>query len=121
MLVDLTTSLEAFYLDLLADGFLDSTITLLMAEFGRRVAENVSLGADHGHGGVMMALGGHIAGGQVFAQWPGLAPGQLDEGDLQVTIDYRDVVGEILVNRMGNQNLDFIFPGHTLVPIGITT
>lgn len=119
-LTDLCTSLEAFYLDLLATGHIDSVTTLVMSEFGRRVAENVSLGTDHGHGNMMLAMGGHIAGGQVFANWPGLAPGQLDNGDLQVTIDYRDVVSEILTNRMGNTNIDNVFPGHVPAPIGIT-
>jgi uncharacterized protein (DUF1501 family) len=121
MLSDLTASLEAFYLDLRADGWLDSTVIFLMSEFGRRAEENVSGGTDHGHGNMMMAIGGHIAGGQVFANWPGLGPNQLVDGDLDITIDYRDVVGEILVNRMGNTNLPEIFPNHTLNPIGITT
>jgi uncharacterized protein (DUF1501 family) len=120
MLADLTLSLEAFYLDLVADGFIDSVNTLLMSEFGRRVKQNVSLGADHGHGNMMMVMGGHINGGQVFAQWPGLAPANLNNGDLEVTIDYRDVAGEILVNRMGNTNLGAVFPGHTPAFIGIT-
>lgn len=117
---DLTTSLEAFYLDMLPGGHIDKVITLLMSEFGRRVAENVSLGTDHGHGNMMLAIGGHIAGGQVFANWPGLGPGQLDNGDLAITIDYRDVVGEILEKRMGNTDLDNIFPNHTPNFIGIT-
>ncbi|MGK0216809.1 MAG: hypothetical protein ACI9HE_000281 [Planctomycetota bacterium] len=119
-LSDLSTSLEAFYLDLLATGHIDSVTTLVMSEFGRRVAENVSLGTDHGHGNMMLAMGGHIAGGQVFGTWPGLAPGQLDNGDVQVTTDYRDVVSEILTNRMANTNIDNIFPGHVPMPIGIT-
>ncbi len=121
MLADFTSSLEAFYLDLLADGWLDSTIVLAMSEFGRRVAENASLGTDHGHGNMMLAFGGHIAGGQIFANWPGLAPGQLENGeDLAITLDYRDVVSEILVNRMGNTNLGTIFPGYTPTFPGIT-
>ena len=119
-LTNLSTALEAFYLDLLATGHLDGVTTLVMSEFGRRVAENVSLGTDHGHGNMMLAMGGHIAGGQVFSNWPGLAPAQLDNGDLQVTIDYRDVVSEILTNRMANTNIDNVFPGHVPAPIGIT-
>ena len=120
LLNDLTTSLEAFYLDMLPGGHIDSLITLLMSEFGRRVEENVSLGTDHGHGNMMLAFGGGINGGQVIANWPGLAPGQLDDGDLQVTTDYRDVVSEILTNRMGNTDIESIFPGHTPVFPGVT-
>jgi uncharacterized protein (DUF1501 family) len=120
LFADLTLCLEAFYLDLLADGFLDSTVTLVMTEFGRRADENGSLGTDHGHASMMLAMGGHIAGGQVFSNWPGLAACQLVDSALAVTTDYRDVTGEILVNRMGNTNLGSIFPNHTPQFIGIT-
>ena len=120
LFADLTLCLEAFYLDLLADGYLDSTVTLVMTEFGRRADENGSLGTDHGHASMMLAMGGHIAGGQVFSNWPGLAACQLVDSALAVTTDYRDVTGEILVNRMGNTNLGSIFPNHTPQFIGIT-
>lgn len=120
LLSDLTGSLEAFYLDMVADAYIDGIVVLLMSEFGRRVAENVSLGTDHGHGNAMLAIGGHIAGGQIFGSWPGLAPAQLDDGDLQITTDYRDVVSEILVNRMGNADVGNVFPGHTPSFLGIT-
>ena len=120
LMADLTNSLEAFYLDLVADGYNDRVVTLLMSEFGRRVEENASLGTDHGHGNMMLAMGGNIAGGQVFANWPGLDPGSLVDGDLDITIDYRDVTGEILEKRMDNTDLSTIFPNHTPQFIGIT-
>ena len=71
-----------------------------MTEFGRRAGENGSGGTDHGHGNCMFVMGGHVNGGQVLANWPGLAPGNLDNGDLAITIDYRDILAEILV-RIG--------------------
>ncbi len=120
MLNDLSTAIEAFYLDMVPGGHIDSLVVLVMSEFGRRVEENVSSGTDHGHGNMMLALGGHIAGGQVFSNWPGLAPGQLDDGDLAITTDYRDVVAEILINRMDNTTIGDVFPNHTPMPIGIT-
>lgn len=120
MLADLTGSLEAFYLDLLADNTLDGVTGVVLSEFGRRVAENSSLGTDHGHGNMMLAFGAHIAG-QVYATWPGLAPGQLDGGgDLAITIDYRDVLAEILEQRAGNTDLSTVFPSFTPTPLGIT-
>ncbi|GMR09823.1 MAG: hypothetical protein BMS9Abin28_0643 [Anaerolineae bacterium] len=33
-----------------------------MTEFGRRVKENASLGTDHGHGGLMLLMGGNVVG-----------------------------------------------------------
>ncbi len=113
-------SLEAFYLDLLTRGHLDRVTTVLMSEFGRKVEENSSLGTDHGHGNTMMVMGGHIAGGQVFANWPGLDAASLDDGDLTITTDYRDVLGEIALQRLATTNIDEVFPGHTVAPIGIT-
>jgi uncharacterized protein (DUF1501 family) len=72
---------------------------------GRRIDENGGDGTDHGHGGVMMAMGGGIVGGRVIlrdGQWPGLAPAQRYIGqDLQVTTDFRDVFAEALDRHMG--------------------
>jgi uncharacterized protein (DUF1501 family) len=118
MLNDLALGLDAFELDMRASG---ARWTLVVqSEFGRRVAQNGSLGTDHGHGSCLFVMGDGIAGGQVFARWPGLAPGQLDQGDLAVTTDYRNVLAEILVNRMGATNLGALFPGFTPTTIGVT-
>jgi len=86
------------------------------------VQENGSLGTDHGHGSLMLLLGGHVAGGRVGGQWPGLAPEQLvGPGDLAVTTDYRDVLGEVCLKRLNNPALSEIFPGYTAVPRGFLT
>lgn len=45
---------------------------VVMSEFGRRVFENASLGTDHGHGSLLLLLGGHVVGGKVLGEWPGL-------------------------------------------------
>ncbi len=114
----LTKGVEAFYLDL--GSTIDRVVLVVLSEFGRRVEENASLGTDHGHGNVMTVMGGHIAGGQVLANWPGLAPAQLDNGDLAITTDFRDILGEILAQRMGATDLTAIFPQHTFTTHGIT-
>ncbi len=86
---------------------------VVMTEFGRRVHENSALGTDHGRGSAMFVLGGGVRGGTVYGTWPGLEDQQLDrEGNLRVTTDYRDVLSEILVRRMGNERTDLVFPGH---------
>jgi len=118
LLDELTSSLEAFYLDMLAQ--IGDVVVVVQSEFGRRVAENASAGVDHGHGNVMMAMGGGINGGQVLGAWPGLAPGQLDSGDLAITTDYRDIMGEILSVRCGVTDLAALFPAHTFTTHGIT-
>ncbi len=76
----LADALGAFATDL--GPQLDDVTLVTMTEFGRRVAENGNAGTDHGHGGLMMLLGGGLVGGQVHGKWPGLAPDALDNGDL---------------------------------------
>ena len=117
MLASLGTALAAFAADL--GPALARTSLVAFSEFGRRVAENASGGTDHGHGGVMLLLGGGIVGGRVHTRWPTLAPGALQDGDLRGTVDYRDVLGEILVRRCGVSSLSTVFPGHTPAFLGL--
>jgi uncharacterized protein (DUF1501 family) len=86
---------------------------VVMSEFGRRIAENASSGTDHGHGNVMFLLGGGVNGGQVFSRWPSLAPEALNDGDLAITTDYRDVLAEIVTRRLHNSALDQVFPNYS--------
>ncbi len=116
----LASTLAAFHADLTAGSGINFTLTV-MSEFGRVVKENANKGTDHGHGNVMLVMGNHIAGGQVLSNWPGLAPGNLFQGqDLEVTIDYRDILAEIVQNRLTNSDLSAVFPDFTPSFHGIT-
>jgi uncharacterized protein (DUF1501 family) len=85
-----------------------------MSEFGRRAAENGGGGTDHGHGNVMFVMGGAVNGGRVMTVWPGLAAGQLYQNqDLNVTIDYRDILAEVVTRRLGNSNVGLVFPNYS--------
>jgi uncharacterized protein (DUF1501 family) len=85
-----------------------------MSEFGRTAKENGNRGTDHGHANVMFAMGGNVQGGKIYGDWPGLAQEQLYENrDLDLTTDFRDVLGEIVVKHLGNPNLKAVFPGYT--------
>jgi uncharacterized protein (DUF1501 family) len=96
---------------------MEDVVVLTMSEFGRTVAENGTGGTDHGHANCMMVLGGGVAGGKVYGEWPGLAPEKLYEGrDLRVTTDFRDVFAEITARHLGAQRLDAVFPGYTVDP-----
>jgi len=119
LLDELTRSLEAFYLDLL--GHTDRYVLVCLSEFGRRAYENASAGLDHGHGNAMFVMGHRVNGGQVYADWPGLSEDDLDNGDLDITTDYRDIVGEVLQEVLGVTNLATIFPGYTPVFRGVTS
>jgi uncharacterized protein (DUF1501 family) len=95
LLSSLAQSVAAFYEDLGASS--DRVTTLIMTEFGRTVAENGNRGTDHGRGGVMLALGGAINGGQVIGDFGTLDTKDLqDKRDLQVKIDFRSVFNEVL-------------------------
>lgn len=88
-------------------------VVVTMSEFGRTAQENGNGGTDHGHGDVMMVLGGPVRGGKVYGKWPGLEKEQLFEGrDLAVTTDYRDVLGELVSGHLGQKNLAQVFPGY---------
>jgi uncharacterized protein (DUF1501 family) len=123
LMTDFSTSLGAFYADIIATGF---NVTLVaVSEFGRNVRENASAGTDHGRGTVCFAMGKGIAGGRVLTQnWIAgmLDKANLESGqDLKVTTDYRDVLAEIVDKRLGNAtNLDFIFPTWTPKYLGVT-
>jgi uncharacterized protein (DUF1501 family) len=116
-LTELANALAAFTTDL-GPALADVTV-VTMTEFGRRVEENGNQGTDHGHGGVMLMLGGGLNGGKVHGAWPGLAPGALDQGDVAGANDYRDVLSEVLVARLGVGDVGPVFPGHTYKKLGI--
>jgi uncharacterized protein (DUF1501 family) len=113
----LSRALHAFYRDLAgsAMGDLSQRVTVIVqSEFGRRFRPNGSAGTDHGYGNVMLALGGRANGGQFHGVFPGLADDQLFEGqDVLTTTDYRQVIAEALVDRMGlpPSDLASVFPG----------
>jgi uncharacterized protein (DUF1501 family) len=118
LMTELAEGLAAFYEDLQERN--GRVTAVVMSEFGRRVQENGGLGTDHGHGSMMMVLGGGINGGQVYAAWPGLEPEQLvGPGDLAITTDYRDILGEIIRKRLNNPQLADIFPEYTVNEVGL--
>ncbi len=119
---ELAQGLAALYADLDGAGAANYTQRLtvvVMSEFGRRFFENADAGTDHGHGNNMLVLSGNAIGG-LHGSWPGLAEGQLNEGDVEVTTDFRRVLSEILIRRLGNPNLGTVFPGYqNYSPIGV--
>lgn len=118
---ELSDGLNALYQDLTASNAGKFTI-IVQTEFGRRAYENDSNGTDHGYGNPMFVIGDNVNPG-FYGQFPGLQANQLfEESDVAVTVDYRDVVSEVLIKRMHNRFLGFIFPGYTdYSPLGVVT
>jgi uncharacterized protein (DUF1501 family) len=123
---DLASSLAAFHEDVVRTNA--NVTVVVISEFGRNAKENGSNGTDHGRATTMYAMGQGIAGGRVLAYgtnglagWPGLAVDQLEsKQDLKVTLDYRDVLAEIVQNRLGNNQIAQVFPGWNATFRGVT-
>lgn len=110
LITDLGDSIAAFLEDL---GSLRSHVTIVcMTEFGRRVAENTSLGTDHGAGSVMFVIDDEPPGGA------GLVRGfdSLDEsdlvgsGDVPVRIDFREELRPVLAAHAPGMDVTRCFP-----------
>jgi len=83
-------------------NYWQSTVVVVATEFGRTVAVNGTRGTDHGTGGCVFIAGGAVQGGQVFADWPGLADRDLYEGrDLKPTTDMRALFKGVLIEHLG--------------------
>src|SRR5262249_5821051 len=110
LLREFGASLAAFTRDM--GDRIEDVVLVTMSEFGRTAREDGNAGTDHGHGNVMMVLGGPVRGRKIYGRWPGLEPEQLYERrDLAVTTDFRDVLGELVSRHLG-RNADQVFPGY---------
>lgn len=117
LLSQLDDALGAFVADLKAQGRWDDCCILLVSEFGRRNAENGSLGTDHGHGSTTLVLGGSVKGRT--APGGGLtSPHQ--EADLLADVlpfrlDFRDLYGHVVQTHLGLDPSP-LFPDPQYVP-----
>ncbi len=110
-LANLGGSLAAFMKDL--GPHLENTTVMVMTEFGRTCRENGNYGTDHGHGGMMLVMGGGVKGGKVLGKWKGLEDDALYQArDLDVTTDFRDVFNEVLTKHMNFELPRDFFPGY---------
>jgi uncharacterized protein (DUF1501 family) len=117
LLREFGASLAAFARDM--GDRMEDIVLATMSEFGRTTAENGNGGTDHGHGDVMLVMGGPVRGGAVYGTWPGLEPEQLFERrDLAVTTDFRDVLGELVQEHLG-QDTGHVFPNYRARSVGL--
>jgi uncharacterized protein (DUF1501 family) len=97
LLKELGDSVKAFVEDMKAQGNMSRVLVMTFSEFGRRVAENASSGTDHGAAAPMFVIGSKVKAG-LSGEYPSLAPGDLFQGDLKYTVDFRSVYSGILEN-----------------------
>ena len=98
LLSQLGDATAAFIKDLDKKGHSDRTVVMMFSEFGRRVRENASRGTDHGTAAPLFLAGGKVKSGPLNKH-PDL--GELDQGDLKFTIDYRSVYATVLEDWLG--------------------
>ncbi len=111
LLKDFGQSIAAFHADL--GDRMEDVVLVTMSEFGRTAKENGTRGTDHGHANCMFVMGGNVQGGKVHGPWPGLATEQLYENrDLDITTDFRAVLGDLVTGHLGNKNLRAVFPNY---------
>ncbi len=93
LLTDLDNSVSAFMKELRDQGNEDRVALFSFSEFGRRVRENASRGTDHGTAAPVFVIGSKVKPG-LIGKHPEL--GNLDEGDLRYSVDYRQVYAALL-------------------------
>lgn len=74
-------------------------VIVTFSEFGRRVAQNASGGTDHGTANNMFLIGGGLKKQGLLNDGPDLV--NLNEGDLQHTVDFKRVYATLLKNWLG--------------------
>ena len=98
LLAELSGAVAAFFGDLAGHGLADRVLLATYSEFGRRVAENGSLGTDHGAASQMFLAGPAVRGG-LHGDHPSLT--DLDQGDLKHHTDFRRAYATILDRWLG--------------------
>jgi uncharacterized protein (DUF1501 family) len=93
LLGDFSRAVCAFLDELAAAKQADRVVLLAFSEYGRRPAEKGSLGTDHGTAGPMFLAVPKVKAGLV-GQTP--RPGDLVDGDLKWSIDFRQVYATLL-------------------------
>jgi uncharacterized protein (DUF1501 family) len=93
-------SLLAFQRDLETRGLADRVLVHVWSEFGRRAQENGNAGTDHGAAGVGFLIGTR-AKGTMVGEFPGLATGLDEDGNVKATSDFRGIYAGLLEQWLG--------------------
>jgi uncharacterized protein (DUF1501 family) len=114
LLTELSDSFGAFDEDLSAAGQADRVVVLAFSEFGRRVAENASLGTDHGAAAPVFVVG-PVAKPGLVGNHPSFD--DLDDGDLKYHTDFRRVYASLLTDWLDCPAQTVVGPGFLPLPL----
>ena len=102
-------SVSGFMQDMARIGRADDVTVLVFSEFGRRAAENTSLGTDHGTANHMYVIGKPVKGGH-YGKPPSLT--ELDaDGNVAHTTDFRRVYASLIEGWFGYKESKALLSG----------
>jgi uncharacterized protein (DUF1501 family) len=93
LLRELSNAIKTFLDDLKSAGLSDRVLLMAFSEFGRRAAENGSLGTDHGSAGPVFLAGEKLNPG-LMGPTPNLS--DLEKGDIKMSTDFRSLYATLL-------------------------
>jgi uncharacterized protein (DUF1501 family) len=109
MLTYVSDAVSGFMQDMERIGRADDVTVLVFSEFGRRAAENTSLGTDHGTANHMYVVGKPVKGGH-YGQPPSLT--NLDaDGNVAHTTDFRRVYASLIEGWFGHPDSKGLLSG----------
>ena len=109
LLTYVSDAVSGFMQDMERIGRADDVTVLVFSEFGRRAAENTSLGTDHGTANHMYVIGKPVKGGH-YGKPPSLT--ELDaDGNVAHTTDFRRVYASLIEGWFGYQDSKALLSG----------
>jgi len=99
LLKTVSEAVAAFQKDMTKRGLGDKVVVMTFSEFGRRVAQNGTMGTDHGSAAPLFVVGNSVLGGLV-----GKNPVLSDvdsNGDIKYEFDFRQVYTSVLQDYLG--------------------
>ena len=102
LFTELNDAVKAFTADLKKNSRFEDVLMMTFSEFGRRVSQNASGGTDHGTANNMFFISGGLKEKGVLNAMPDL--GDLNDGDLKHTIDFKNVYATVLNKWLGSDD-----------------
>ena len=99
LFTEMNEAVNAFVSDLKKNNRFEDVLLFSFSEFGRRVAQNASGGTDHGTANNMFLVSGGLKQQGLLNSMPDLT--NLNEGDLNYEVDFKQVYATILKKWLG--------------------
>jgi uncharacterized protein (DUF1501 family) len=115
LLTYVSDGVSGFMQDIKRIGREKDVAVMVYSEFGRRAAENTSLGTDHGTANQVYLFGQALKGGH-YGQAPSLTDLNAD-GNVQYTTDFRRVYATLMSSWMGADSQALLHGNFEILPV----